>query len=86
MDDEEQALRYIEEFAVGNPHLRAMTEDHVRTTQLLRGQISNKRVASRKALAQLQSVDMDTLPENERSELLSCYHFRFLFMLTPCLP
>jgi hypothetical protein len=68
MDDaDEQTLRYIEEFSVGNPQFRALTEDHVRASQILRGQMSNKRVASKKALAQLQSVDLDTLPETERS-------------------
>lgn len=75
--DEEQALRYMEEFAATSPQLRAMSEDHVRATQLLRGQLGNKRVASKKALAQLQSVDMDTLPESERSEsccLLQYFH------------
>lgn len=40
----------------------------VRQAQLLRGQMSNKRVASQKAIKALQSVEIESLPENERSE------------------
>ena len=43
----------------------------VRQAQLLRGQMSNKRVASQKAIKALQNVETDTLPENERSERTS---------------
>ncbi|GAB1311396.1 hypothetical protein MFIFM68171_01606 [Madurella fahalii] len=75
MDDaDDQTLHhYIEEFSAGNPQFRALTEDHVRASQILRGQISNKRVASRKALSQLQSVDLNTLPESERTCVI-CYN------------
>lgn len=68
-DEEEQMLRYIDEFG-GNPgHFRSLVaEDHIRATQLLRGQLSNKRVASRKALSSLQSVTLETLPATERSK------------------
>lgn len=74
MDDaDEQTLQYIEEFSVGHPQFRALTEDHVRASQILRGQMSNKRVASKKALSQLQSVDLSTLPESDRSmSFVSC--------------
>lgn len=40
----------------------------VRQAQLLRGQMSNKRVASQKAIKALQNVEIQSLPENERSE------------------
>lgn len=40
----------------------------VRQAQLLRGQMSNKRVASQKAIKALQNVEVDSLPESERSE------------------
>lgn len=39
-----------------------------RQSQILRGQMSNKRVASRKALASLESVPMESLAENETSK------------------
>lgn len=38
-----------------------------RQTQILRGQMPNKRVASRKALASLQKVDLDSLADSEKS-------------------
>lgn len=40
----------------------------VRQAQLLRGQMSNKRVASQRAIKALQNVEIESLPENERSE------------------
>ncbi|KAK3366951.1 hypothetical protein B0T24DRAFT_373434 [Lasiosphaeria ovina] len=72
IDDDEQALRFIEQFSVG-PYHRDFDETRVRAHQLLRGQMSNKRVASRKALAQLQSVDLDSLEESERTCVI-CYN------------
>lgn len=38
-----------------------------RQTQILRGQMPNKRVASRRALASLQKVDLDSLSDSEKS-------------------
>lgn len=38
-----------------------------RQTQILRGQMPNKRVASRKALASLQKVDLDSLEDSAKS-------------------
>jgi hypothetical protein len=71
-DEEEQMMRYMDEFGVNPAHFRSlMAEDHIRATQLLRGQLTNKRVASRKALSQLQSVDLDSLSESERSKFSS---------------
>ncbi|KAI3398315.1 hypothetical protein diail_9538 [Diaporthe ilicicola] len=45
----------------------------VRQAQLLRGQMSNKRVASQKAIKALQNVEIETLPENERTCVI-CYN------------
>lgn len=39
-----------------------------RQSQVLRGQMPNKRVASRRALASLQQVDLDSLPDTEKSK------------------
>ncbi|KAK4039761.1 hypothetical protein C8A01DRAFT_46790 [Parachaetomium inaequale] len=73
-DEEEQMMRYMDEFGVNPAHFRSlMAEDHIRATQLLRGQLTNKRVASRKALSQLQSVDLDSLSEAERTCVI-CYN------------
>lgn len=38
-----------------------------RQSQILRGQMNNKRVASKKAIQSLQQVDLDSLPDNEKS-------------------
>lgn len=67
LEDDHQALRFIEQFSVGGNFPRDMGEAQVRAHQILRGQMPNKRVASKKALSQLQSVDMDSLEESERS-------------------
>ncbi len=68
-DEEDQMLRYMDDFGVGASHFRAMmAEDHIRAAQLLRGQVPSKRVASKKALGQLQSVELDSLSETERSK------------------
>lgn len=45
----------------------------VRQAQLLRGQMSNKRVASQRAIKTLQNVDIEGLPENERTCVI-CYN------------
>ncbi|KAK2609788.1 hypothetical protein N8I77_003272 [Diaporthe amygdali] len=45
----------------------------VRQAQLLRGQMSNKRVASQKAIKALQNVEIESLPENERTCVI-CYN------------
>ncbi|KAG7292101.1 hypothetical protein NEMBOFW57_002134 [Staphylotrichum longicolle] len=73
-DEEEQMLRYLDEFGVNPTHLRSLVaEDHIRAAQVLRGQLPNKRVASKKALGQLQSVDLDSLSESERTCVI-CYN------------
>jgi hypothetical protein len=67
-DEEEQMMRYMDEFSANHAHFRSvMAEDHIRAAQVLRGQLSNRRVASKQALSQLQSVDLDSLAQSERS-------------------
>ena len=68
-DEDDHMLRYMDDFGVGASHFRAMiAEDHIRAAQLLRGQVPSKRVASKKAIGQLQSVELDSLSETERSK------------------
>lgn len=80
LDDEQHALRFIErQISANTPSpMRAgdMDEARIRAHQLLRGQLSSKRVASKGALASLQSVDINSLPDSERSKLF--YPFLFL--------
>ncbi|KAM7192246.1 hypothetical protein V8F20_008948 [Naviculisporaceae sp. PSN 640] len=73
LEDDQQALRFIEQFSMGGNFSREMGEAQVRAHQILRGQMPNKRVASKKALSQLQSVDMDSLEESERTCVI-CYN------------
>lgn len=52
------------------PRLHFMGYQHsTRQSQILRGQMSNKRVASKKAIQSLQEVDITTLSESEKSKL-----------------
>lgn len=46
-----------------------VTDGGLRTAQLLRGAVSGRKIASRKAIAALESVEISKLPEGERSEL-----------------
>ncbi|KAI5868666.1 hypothetical protein GGS23DRAFT_44059 [Durotheca rogersii] len=50
-----------------------MGEDRVRAHQIIRGAASGKRVASRKAITSLESVNIADLPENERTCVI-CYN------------
>lgn len=53
------------------PHLQFFGYlNSARQSQILRGQMPNKRVASRRALASLQQVDLDSLPDSEKSTYL----------------
>ena len=67
---EDEHLRFIEQFGPAGPgyHELGAGESRLRAHQILRGQMSNKRVASRKAIASLESVDASTLSESERSK------------------
>ncbi|KAK4459100.1 hypothetical protein QBC42DRAFT_184228, partial [Cladorrhinum samala] len=63
-EDEEDALRYILNADDGN----------LRGYQMLRGQLdTTKRVATKKALRELQSVQISDLPEKERTCVI-CYN------------
>ncbi|KAL8370132.1 hypothetical protein RB595_000488 [Gaeumannomyces hyphopodioides] len=81
-DESDSSEEHMEEMfihqlgaAAGPPYTARMdlTEDRIRRQQLLRGAITNKRIASRGALASLQSVDIDSLQENERTCVI-CYN------------
>ncbi|KAK5655439.1 hypothetical protein OQA88_5710 [Cercophora sp. LCS_1] len=74
VDSENEALSFLEQFT-GNPALRTAEaeEIRIRAHQVLRGQMSNKRVASKKALSQLQTVDVNSLEESERTCVI-CYN------------
>jgi hypothetical protein len=68
---EAEALRFAEQY----PYSRDMDEARIRAHQLFRGQLSNKRVASKRALSQLQSVAIGDLEDNARSKAI--YPFPF---------
>ncbi|KAI0848340.1 hypothetical protein F5Y00DRAFT_90327 [Daldinia vernicosa] len=62
------------EAAVGNaPNLDNASDDRLRAHQLIRGAMSSKRVASKKAITSLESVTISNLPENERTCVI-CYN------------
>ncbi|VBB73437.1 Putative protein of unknown function [Podospora comata] len=70
IDDDDEAYRFATQFG----HGYMPDESRLRQQQLLRGQMSsNKRVASKKALASLQSVDMESLTASERTCVI-CYN------------
>ncbi|KAK4240690.1 hypothetical protein C8A03DRAFT_41802 [Achaetomium macrosporum] len=72
-DEEERILRYLDGVR-GHPNLRAFVAgDHIRAAQIFRGQVSSKRVASKQALSQLQSVDLASLSDSERTCVI-CYN------------
>ncbi|KAK3311161.1 uncharacterized protein B0T15DRAFT_507752 [Chaetomium strumarium] len=72
-DEEERVLRYMDA-AREHPNFRAiMAGDHIRAAQIMRGQVPSKRVASKQALAQLQSVDLASLSDGERTCVI-CYN------------
>ncbi|KAI1386197.1 uncharacterized protein F4822DRAFT_308426 [Hypoxylon trugodes] len=48
-------------------------DDRMRAQQLVRGAVSGKRVASKKAITSLESVTISSLPENERTCVI-CYN------------
>ena len=70
--DDEATMRFIDQISHetggAREHRHNYEEARVRQQQLLRGQMSTKRVASKKALSQLQSVDIASLDEGEKSK------------------
>lgn len=71
--------RVLEQYSSGSTpypiRIGDMGERHVRAHQLLRGQMTSKRVASKSAISSLQSVEIDTLPESERSKLQCSFSY-----------
>ncbi|KAI1456016.1 hypothetical protein F4805DRAFT_254920 [Annulohypoxylon moriforme] len=61
------------EAAVAGPTAEGGNEGRLRAQQVMRGSISTKRVASKKALTSLESVAATSLPENERTCVI-CYN------------
>ncbi|KAK4197054.1 hypothetical protein QBC40DRAFT_108830 [Triangularia verruculosa] len=72
VDEDDEAYHFATQFV---PHgYMGGEENRLRQQQLLRGQLStSKRVASKKALTSLQSVDMKTLTESEKVCVI-CYN------------
>ncbi|KAL7627428.1 hypothetical protein AAE478_001621 [Parahypoxylon ruwenzoriense] len=68
-DPDAVAIPFLEAAASGAP----VAEDRLRAHQIIRGAASGKRVASRKAITSLESVNILTLPENERTCVI-CYN------------
>ena len=68
----EREARLLEQYSSGATPYPIRVADggerQVRAHQLLRGQMTSKRVASKSAISSLQSVEIDTLPESERSK------------------
>lgn len=72
--DEARILQQFHNGAAPYPvRMHDMTEERLRAHQLLRGAMSNKRIASKSALASLQSVDIESLAEKDRMCII-CYN------------
>ncbi|KAI1496563.1 hypothetical protein F5X99DRAFT_64886 [Biscogniauxia marginata] len=68
LDPDSSTYSVIEAVSAGH-----LTEDRLREQQILRGAVSGRRVASKKAIASLQCVNISDLPENERTCVI-CYN------------
>ena len=75
LDEEQEAhiLRLEAQSSQGGTpfpsRMSELPEERIRAHQLFRGAMANRRVASRSAIASLQSVEITSLPEDERSKL-----------------
>lgn len=80
-DPDVSALRLLESISAGSGEYfpGSGPEAGIRASQLLRGATSGRRVASRSAIASLQSVKISDLPESERSR--SCFS---LYQIVHC--
>lgn len=65
--DEQERMGFLRDSLGANLSRDELTEARIRAQQLLRGQMSTKRVASKSAIASLRSVDIASLPEKDRS-------------------
>ncbi|KAI1107007.1 hypothetical protein F4804DRAFT_329754 [Jackrogersella minutella] len=72
-DHDAVAMSLIEAAVSGPPAEAGVGDERLRAQQLMRGTLSAKRVASKKALTSLESVAISTLPENERTCVI-CYN------------
>ncbi|KAI2473064.1 hypothetical protein F4781DRAFT_443382 [Annulohypoxylon bovei var. microspora] len=61
------------EAAVTGPNGETGTDGRLRAQQVMRGSISTKRVASKKALTSLETIALSSLPENEKTCVI-CYN------------
>ena len=81
-----QTLRFLEAVTAANgygfmpPYMGS--EERLRAQQLLRGGVPGKRVASKGAIASLQSVEVSELTENERSKFLLIPKYSWITLLT----
>lgn len=71
-DPDAVALSLLEAAVSGTPGEHG-AEEHLRAHQIMRGAVSSKRVASKKAITSLESVAVSSLPENERTCVI-CYN------------
>ncbi|KAI1412163.1 hypothetical protein F5Y13DRAFT_190522 [Hypoxylon sp. FL1857] len=71
-DPDAVALSLLEAAVSGTPGDHG-PEEHLRAHQIMRGAVSSKRVASKKAITSLESVTISSLPENERTCVI-CYN------------
>ncbi|KAI0841034.1 hypothetical protein F5Y06DRAFT_235856 [Hypoxylon sp. FL0890] len=71
-DPDAVALSLLEAAVSGAPGDHG-PEEHLRAHQIMRGAVSSKRVASKKAITSLESVAVSSLPENERTCVI-CYN------------
>lgn len=73
--DDDATMQFIEQISheagAAREQRHNFEEVRIRQQQLLRGQMSTKRVASKRALSQLQTVDIASLDEGEKSKSLS---------------
>lgn len=73
--DDEATMQFIDQISheagAAREQRHNFEEVRIRQQQLLRGQMSTKRVASKKALSQLQIVDIASLDEGEKSKSLN---------------
>ncbi|KAI1081745.1 hypothetical protein F5B20DRAFT_55887 [Whalleya microplaca] len=75
IDPDSPAYSFIEAISGGGGGSfgDSMVEDRLRAQQILRGTVSGKRVASKKAITSLESVNISDLPENEKTCVI-CYN------------
>ncbi|KAI1866082.1 uncharacterized protein JN550_007771 [Neoarthrinium moseri] len=71
-DLETSTLRMLESISAGGPAFSG-PDGGLRAAQLLRGTAAGKRVASKTAIASLESVKLSDLPESERTCII-CYN------------